>query len=64
MYPPIGGIMPLKPGSSAKTRSSNIGELTSKFKKTGKIGNTRPKSKEHARKIASAIAFDKSRRSR
>ena len=55
--------MPLKSGSSAKTRSSNIKEMMHKFKGTGKIGPTRPRNIKHAQKIAAAAAFTKSRES-
>jgi hypothetical protein len=53
--------MPLKKGSGQKTRSANIKELMDTYKKTGRIGNTKPKSKAHAAKIAAAIAYRKSR---
>ena len=42
--------MPLKKGSSQKTISTNIGEMIGKFKETGKIGSSRPKSKAAAMK--------------
>jgi len=51
--------MPLKSGKSEKTRSANIGELMSSYKKTGKIGNSKPKSKEAAQKQAEAIVYKK-----
>jgi hypothetical protein len=56
--------MPLKSGSSQKTKSSNIGELVRAFKRTGKIGNTKPRSAKHARVIAAAIAYDKARKAK
>lgn len=46
--------MPLKPGKSSV--SDNIRELLHAYHATGKIGNTTPKSAEHAQKIAAAIA--------
>lgn len=49
--------MPLKKGSSQKTISGNIGEMVRSFKKTGKIGTSRPKSKAAAMKQAAAIAY-------
>jgi len=41
--------------------SEDIAELRGTFKRKGKIGNTRPRNKEHARRISIAIAFDKKR---
>ena len=49
--------MPLKKGSSQKTISGNIGEMVSSFKKTGKLGTSKPKSKAAAVKQAAAIAY-------
>ena len=49
--------MPLKKGSSQKTISSNIGEMVKSFKKTGKLGTSKPTSKEAAVKQAAAIAY-------
>jgi len=57
--------MPLKKGSSQKTISGNIGEMVRKFKETGSIGTSKPKSKGKAVKQAVAIALstaDKSRK--
>lgn len=54
--------MPLKSGKSKMVRSENIGEMLHKFKKTGKIGNTKPKSMSQAKKIAAAAAYAKSRK--
>lgn len=56
--------MPLKKGSSQKTISGNIGEMISSFKKTGKIGTSKPKSKEAAAKQAAAIAYSTAGKSR
>jgi len=56
--------MPLKKGSSQKTISGNIGEMVSAFKKSGKIGTSRPKSKEAAVKQAAAIAYSTAGKSR
>lgn len=55
--------MPLKKGSSQKTISSNVGEMVSKFKKTGKIGTSKPASKKKAVKQAVAIALTKAGKS-
>lgn len=56
--------MPLKKGSSQKTISGNIGEMVRGFKKTGKIGTSKPKSKEAAMKQAAAIAYSTAGKSR
>jgi hypothetical protein len=49
--------MPLKKGSSAKTISKNISELMRSYKKTGKMGFSKPRSKKKAQKQAIAIAL-------
>lgn len=51
--------MPLKPGKSQATVSSNIEEMMRSWEKTGKIGTSRPKNKKAALKQAQAIAYDK-----
>ena len=56
--------MPLKKGSSQKTISTNIGEMVGKFKKTGKIGTSKPTSKGKAVKQAVAIALSEAGKSR
>lgn len=53
--------MPLKSGSSPKTRSTNIKELLHSFKETGRIGNSKPGSMKAAAAQAAAIAYRKSR---
>jgi hypothetical protein len=51
--------MPLSRGSSSKTISSNISEMMGSFKKTGKLGTSKPASKKKAQKQAVAIALNK-----
>ena len=53
--------MPLKSGSSPKTRSTNIRELLHAFKETGRIGNSRPGSMKKAAAQAAAIAYRNAR---
>lgn len=55
--------MPLKSGKSNKTVSSNIKEMVSSYKSSGKIGNTHPKNSAQAQKIAVAAAMTKKRSS-
>lgn len=56
--------MPLKKGSSKKTISANIGEMLGKYKETGKIGTSKPKSMKAAVKQASAAAYEKAGKSK
>lgn len=56
--------MPLKKGKSQKVISTNIGEMVGKFKKTGKIGTSKPATKGAAVKQAAAIAYEKAGKSR
>jgi hypothetical protein len=53
--------MPLKSGSSEKTRSTNIKELLHSFKQSGRIGTSKPGSMKAAVKQAAAIAYSKAR---
>lgn len=53
--------MPLKAGSSATTRSTNIREMLHAFKQTGRIGNSKPGSLKKAAAQAAAAAYRKSR---
>lgn len=56
--------MPLKKGSSQKTISKNIGEMMGKYKETGKIGTSKPKSKKAAVAQAAAAAYAKAGKSK
>lgn len=56
--------MPLKSGKSKKTISANIGEMVGKYKETGKIGTSKPKTMKAAVKQASAAAYAKAGKSR
>ena len=56
--------MPLKTGKSSKVVSENIGEMVRSYKKTGKLGTSKPKSAEKAQKQAVAIALSKAGKSR
>lgn len=55
--------MPLKKGKSKETISKNIKSEMKSYKKTGKIGTSKPKSKKKAQKQAVAVALSKSRES-
>jgi len=50
--------MPLQKARTEKAFEANVAELRRSYKEKGKIGTTKPRSKEHARRIALAIAFD------
>jgi hypothetical protein len=56
--------MPLKSGSSQKTIGKNVKELMGAYKKSGKIGTSKPESKKEAQKQAVAIALSKAGKSK
>ena len=56
--------MPLKHGSSKKTISSNIRECIESYKKSGKIGNIKPKNLKHAMSICGAASYSTARKSK
>lgn len=56
--------MPLKKGKSQKAISANIKTEMESYKKSGKIGKSKPKSEEKARKQAIAIALSKAGKKR
>lgn len=53
--------MPLLQSKSKKAFSSNISEVIHSYRDKGTIGKIHPKSAEHARKIAIAIAYSQRR---
>jgi hypothetical protein len=56
--------MPLKKGKSKETISKNISKEMEKYKKTGKVGASKPKSKKKAQKQSVAIALSKAKKSK
>ena len=56
--------MPLKKGKSKKVVESNISELMGAYKKTGKIGNSKPASGKKAQAQAAAIAMERAGKAR
>ncbi len=56
--------MPLQRGSSRRSFIANIRELMHAWRRTGRIGTSRPASAGKADKQAVAIAFRKQRESR
>ena len=56
--------MPLKSGKSQKAISGNISEMMGKYEKSGKIGESKPKSKKKAQQQAVAIALSKAGKKR
>lgn len=56
--------MPLKSGKSNKVVSENVGEMVRSYKKSGKLGTSKPGSVAKAQKQAVAIALSKAGKSR
>ena len=56
--------MPLKEGSSKKVVGQNIKELMASYRKTGRLGDTRPGNVTEASKQATAIALKNAGKSR
>lgn len=54
--------MPLNQSKSKAAFKSNVSELINKYKTTGKIGTSKPKSKKKAIKQAVAISYDVKRK--
>ena len=55
--------MPLTKGKSETIIAQNIKEMMDSWKQTGMIGNTKPRSKVHALRIAQAAAYTAARHS-
>jgi hypothetical protein len=53
--------MPLKTGRTNKVVGENISEMMGSFKKTGKLGTSKPKNAKKAQSQATAIALGKAR---
>lgn len=53
--------MPLLAGTGTKVHGANVRELVRSFKKTGKLGTSRPGSMKKALAQANAIAYRKAR---
>jgi hypothetical protein len=60
----LNNIMPLKKGKSKKVISKNIEKEMKKYKKTGKVGKSKPANKEKAKKQAAAVAYNKAGKSK
>jgi hypothetical protein len=56
--------VPIKKGRSQRVISENIGEMVGSYKKTGRLGTSKPKSTKAATKQAAAIAYEKAGRSK
>lgn len=54
-------MSPLREGGSQKVISQNIAECLRSYRKTGRIGNSRPKNSKEAREQCAAIAYGKAR---
>ena len=47
----------IKGDKSQKAHSKNVKEMMDAYKRTGKIGTTRPRNEKHALEIANAAAY-------
>jgi len=56
--------MPLETGKSDAALSANISLMMREYRRSGKIGDTRPRDQKHAQEIAAAIAYEKAGRAR
>lgn len=56
--------MPLSKGKSRKSISENIAHEIRQYKKTGKIGTSKPRSMKAARRQAAAIAYATARKAK
>jgi hypothetical protein len=56
--------VPLIAGAGAKAHSANVAEMVKAFKRTGRIGNSKPGGMKKALAQANAAAYRKQRESR
>lgn len=56
--------MPLQSGASEGTMKANLKEVYNSYKRSGRIGKSKPKSKKAALKQSIAIAYAQQRKSR
>jgi len=56
--------MPLQTGKSDAAISANISLMIREYRRSGKIGTTRPRDPKHAQQVAAAVAYEKAGRAR
>ena len=56
--------MPLQTGKSDAALSANISLMIREYRRSGRIGNIRPRDPKHAQEIAAAIAYEKAGKAR